>query len=99
MAGANIGALNALLEPYHIAFGDKRVLSGDFLIDQRQVIIDSGTEIVKFPKDSYLISADLKEERMSAEASKANQLRNKDDQLNEDHALSLIQNLTENSNS
>jgi len=73
MAGANVGSLNALLEPYHIAFGDKRVLSGDFVIDKRQVVIDSGTEIVKFPKDGYLISADLKEETLSREASKAQQ--------------------------
>ena len=35
MAGSNVGTLNALLEPYHIAFGDKRVLTGDFIIDKR----------------------------------------------------------------
>ena len=35
MAGANVGSLNALLEPYHIAFGDERVFSGDFIIDKR----------------------------------------------------------------
>jgi hypothetical protein len=62
MAGANVGSLNALLQPYHIAFGDKRVLSGDFIIDKRQVVVDSGTEIVQFPQDGILISANLKEE-------------------------------------
>lgn len=65
MAGANVGTINALLEPYKIAFGDQRVMTGDFVIDKRQVIIDSGTEIVQFPKDGYLISADLREEPMS----------------------------------
>jgi len=28
MAGANVGTLNALLDPYNIAFGDKRVFTG-----------------------------------------------------------------------
>lgn len=65
MGGANIGSLNSLLKPYNIAFGDKRVLTGDFIMDKRQVVIDSGTEIVKFPKDGYLVSADLKEEPLS----------------------------------
>lgn len=45
MAGSNIPTLNALLEPYHIAFGEK-VFSGEFYIDKRQVMIDSGTEII-----------------------------------------------------
>jgi hypothetical protein len=35
MAGANIGSLNSLLQPYNIAFGDKRILTGDFIIDKR----------------------------------------------------------------
>ena len=65
MAGANVGSINALLEPYNIALGDKRVMTGDFVIDKRQVIIDSGSEIVQFPKDGYLISADLREEPLS----------------------------------
>lgn len=65
MGGANIGSLNSLLKPYNIAFGDQRVLTGDFIMDKRQVVIDSGTEIVKFPKDGYLVSADLREEPLS----------------------------------
>ena len=59
MAGSNVGTLNALLEPYNIAFGDKRVFSGDFILEKRQVVINSGTEIVEFPKDGFLISAGL----------------------------------------
>jgi hypothetical protein len=70
MAGANVGTINALLEPYNIAFGDKRVLTGDFVIDKRQVVIDSGTEIVKFPQGGYLISADLREEPLSKQSKK-----------------------------
>mmetsp|Transcript_1704 Transcript_1704/g.3008 ORF Transcript_1704/g.3008 Transcript_1704/m.3008 type:complete len:167 (-) Transcript_1704:1279-1779(-) len=75
MAGANVGSLNALLHPYGIAFGDQRVVSGDFVIDKRQVIIDSGTEIVKFPKDGFLISANLKEEPMSAQTRRSELLK------------------------
>lgn len=65
MAGSNVGSLNSLLEPYHIAFGDQKVFSGDFILDKKQVYIDSGTEIVSFPKGGYLISANLKEEPLS----------------------------------
>jgi membrane-bound transcription factor site-1 protease len=35
MAGANVGSINALLQPYKIALGDKRVMTGDFVIDKR----------------------------------------------------------------
>lgn len=61
MAGSNIPTLNALLEPYHIALGEK-VFSGELVIDRRQVVIDSGSEIIQFPKNGYLISAKLSEE-------------------------------------
>ena len=61
MAGSNVPSLNALLQPYNIAFGEK-VFSGDFYLDKRQVMIDSGTEIIKFPKNGYLLSAKLSEE-------------------------------------
>jgi membrane-bound transcription factor site-1 protease len=61
MAGANVPSLNALLEPYNIAFGEK-VYSGEFYLEKRQVMIDSATEIIRFPKNGYLISAKLSEE-------------------------------------
>lgn len=61
MAGANVPSLNALLKPYHIAFGEK-VFSGEVFLEKRQVMIDSGTEIIQFPKDGYLLSAKLSEE-------------------------------------
>lgn len=46
MAGSNVRTINSLLEPYNVAFGDQRVMSGDFILDKRQVVVDSGTEIV-----------------------------------------------------
>ena len=61
MAGANVPTINALLEPYHVALGEK-VYSGEFWIDKRQIMIDSGSLIIQFPKDAYLISAKLSEE-------------------------------------
>ena len=61
MAGSNVPTLNALLEPYHIAFGEK-VFSGDFIMDKKQIMVDSGTEIIRFPKNGYLVSAQLSEE-------------------------------------
>ena len=61
MAGANIPSINALLEPYHIAFGQK-VFSGELYIDKRSIVIDSGSEIIAFPKNGYLIGAKLTEE-------------------------------------
>ena len=59
---------NALLDNYYISLGDERVLSGDFVLDKRQVSIDSGTEIVRFPKGGYLMSTELVEEPLSAKS-------------------------------
>ncbi|KAK9102675.1 hypothetical protein Sjap_019929 [Stephania japonica] len=53
--GANIPALNDLLSPFGIAFGDK-ILNGDFTIDGEQSRYASGTDIVKFPSGGYLHS-------------------------------------------
>nr|DAD44666.1 TPA_asm: hypothetical protein HUJ06_002896 [Nelumbo nucifera] len=51
--GANIPALNDLLAPFGIAFGDK-ILHGDFSIDGEQSHYASGTDIVKFPAGGFL---------------------------------------------
>jgi len=64
MGGANIPTINSLLKPYDVAFGES-VFSGDFIIEKRQVFIDSGTEIIRFPKDGYMLSASLNEESIS----------------------------------
>ncbi|XP_057501342.1 subtilisin-like protease SBT6.1 isoform X1 [Actinidia eriantha] len=53
--GANIPALNDLLTPFGIAFGDK-ILNGDFSIDGEQSRYASGTDIVKFPRGGHLHS-------------------------------------------
>ncbi|XP_012076700.1 subtilisin-like protease SBT6.1 isoform X2 [Jatropha curcas] len=53
--GANIPALNDLLAPFGIAFGDK-ILNGDFSIDGEQSRYASGTDIVRFPRGGYLHS-------------------------------------------
>jgi membrane-bound transcription factor site-1 protease len=53
--GANIPALNDLLAPFGIAFGDK-ILNGDFSIDGEQSRYASGTDIAKFPAGGYLHS-------------------------------------------
>ena len=64
MGGSNVPTLNSLLAPYNGAFGES-VFSGDFIMDKREVFIDSGSEIIRFPKDGYLISASLNEESIS----------------------------------
>ncbi|KAB1669600.1 hypothetical protein ES319_1Z028800v1 [Gossypium barbadense] len=53
--GANIPALNDLLEPFGIAFGDK-ILNGDFSVDGEHSRYASGTDIVRFPRDGYIHS-------------------------------------------
>ncbi|KAI7987126.1 Subtilisin-like protease SBT6.1 [Camellia lanceoleosa] len=51
----NVPALNDLLSPFGIAFGDK-ILNGDFSIDSEQSRYASGTNIVKFPRGGYVHS-------------------------------------------
>lgn len=51
--GANIPALNDLLAPFGIAFGDK-ILNGDFSIDGEHSRYASGTDIVRFPAGGYV---------------------------------------------
>ncbi|KAB2019304.1 hypothetical protein ES319_D08G289100v1 [Gossypium barbadense] len=53
--GANIPALNDLLAPFGIAFGDK-ILNGDFSNDDEQSRYASGTDIVRFPRGGYVHS-------------------------------------------
>ncbi|XP_076896100.1 subtilisin-like protease SBT6.1 isoform X1 [Bidens hawaiensis] len=53
--GANIPALNDLLAPFGIAFGD-RILNGDFNLNDELIKYASGTNIVKFPSGGYVHS-------------------------------------------
>ncbi|KAK4753960.1 hypothetical protein SAY87_002064 [Trapa incisa] len=56
--GANIPALNNLLAPFGIAFGDK-ILNGDFYMDGEQNRYASGADIVRFPAGGYTHSFPL----------------------------------------
>ncbi|CAN6179206.1 unnamed protein product [Urochloa humidicola] len=58
--GANVPALNELLAPFGIAFGDK-ILTGDFSINGEQTHYASGTDIVQFPAGGFLHSFQLQE--------------------------------------
>ncbi|KAL8153195.1 hypothetical protein V2J09_010955 [Rumex salicifolius] len=53
--GANVPALNDLLAPFGIAFGDQ-ILNGDFTIDGEHTRYASGTNILKFPSGGYVHS-------------------------------------------
>nr|XP_043625245.1 subtilisin-like protease SBT6.1 isoform X2 [Erigeron canadensis] len=53
--GANIPALNDLLAPFGIAFGD-RILNGDFNLNDELIRYASGTNIAKFPGGGYVHS-------------------------------------------
>ncbi|KAI3775519.1 hypothetical protein L1987_50098 [Smallanthus sonchifolius] len=53
--GANVPALNDLLAPFGIAFGD-RILNGDFTLNDELIRYASGTNIVKFPSGGYVHS-------------------------------------------
>ncbi|KAM7276499.1 hypothetical protein ACFE04_018365 [Oxalis oulophora] len=56
--GSNVPALNDLLAPFGIAFGDK-ILNGDFSVAGEQSRYASGTDIVRFPRGSYVHSFPL----------------------------------------
>ncbi|KAJ8425528.1 hypothetical protein Cgig2_013255 [Carnegiea gigantea] len=53
--GANVPALNDLLAPFGIAFGDK-ILNGDFTVEGEQSRYASGTNILRFPAGGYVHS-------------------------------------------
>jgi len=60
--GANIPALNDLLAPWSMAFGDE-VFEGDFSIGDHEMYYASGTSIAKFPKeDSVILRQNLKDQ-------------------------------------
>ncbi|CAD7699725.1 unnamed protein product [Ostreobium quekettii] len=56
--GANIPALNVLLEDFGIAFGDK-VLSGNFELAKQTVRFASGANIARFPEGGFVHSFKL----------------------------------------
>ena len=56
--GANVPALNQLLEPFGVAFGDA-VLEGQLTLSGEKLFYASGANIVRFPAGGYLHSAPL----------------------------------------
>ena len=58
--GSNIPAINDLLSPFGIAFGD-RIFEGDFKIGDHSTNYASGSSIIRFPNspNGYLIYRDL----------------------------------------
>ena len=56
--GANVPALNDLLAPYGIAFGDA-VLEGQADLDGEQIYYASGANIVNFPAGGFLHAQSL----------------------------------------
>lgn len=58
--GANIPALNELLAPFGIAFGN-RILNGDFYTEDEQSHYASGANILRFPSGGYLHSFELQD--------------------------------------
>lgn len=77
--GANIPALNELLAPFGIAFGDK-ILTGDFSIDGEQSHYASGTDIVQFPAGGFLHSFELQENSKTAQDSSTPDTQNSQSQ-------------------
>lgn len=59
--GANLPALNNLLKPLGIAFGDT-VLEGNFDLGEHTIYYASGTHITRFPADGYLIYRPLNDQ-------------------------------------
>ena len=56
--GANVPALNELLAPFGVAFGDA-VLEGQATINGEQLYYASGANIVRFPSGGFLHAASL----------------------------------------
>ncbi|GMH39212.1 hypothetical protein BSKO_07110 [Bryopsis sp. KO-2023] len=56
--GANVPALNDLLEGFGIALGDT-ILRGQFQINKHQIRYSSGANLIRFPAGSYLHAYDL----------------------------------------
>lgn len=52
--GSNVPALNELLQPFGIAFGD-RVSEGYFAMGDHSMYYASGTSIIRFPQNNNTI--------------------------------------------
>lgn len=61
-------ALNDLLRPYGIAFGDA-VLEGQAAVDGEQIYYASGANVVRFPAGGYLHAQNLADKAAAGEGS------------------------------
>jgi len=59
--GANVPALNELLEPFEIGFGDI-VSDGEFEFSERQMNFASGSSIVQFPDQGQVLVRNLRDQ-------------------------------------
>ena len=59
--GANVPALNELLEPFEIGFGDI-VSDGEFEFSERQMNFASGSSIVQFPDQGKVLVRNLRDQ-------------------------------------
>ncbi|CAF1122635.1 unnamed protein product [Adineta ricciae] len=59
--GANLPALNKMMKPLGIALGDT-VLEGNYELGEHMIYYASGTHIVRFPADGYLIYRPLNDQ-------------------------------------
>lgn len=68
--GANVPALNQLLDPFGIAFGDA-VLEGQLTLDSDKLFYASGANIARFPAGGYIHSAPLADKAVTGASSHA----------------------------
>lgn len=59
--GSNVPALNDLLTPWGIAFGDK-IFEGDFKLNNHDMYYASGTSISKFPSHGLIVAKELNDQ-------------------------------------
>ncbi|KAL9648697.1 hypothetical protein ABK040_003635 [Willaertia magna] len=77
--GSNLPALNALLDPYNIAFGT-RIYDGEIQIGNSKATFASGTSIIKFPEDGMLASFILRDQGIELLGGLKNQQRQSSNQ-------------------
>jgi len=68
--GANVPALNDLLAPFGVAFGDA-ILEGQLAVDGEKLVYASGANLVRFPAGGYLHSAELADKATAGAAARA----------------------------
>ncbi|XP_033626163.1 membrane-bound transcription factor site-1 protease-like [Asterias rubens] len=73
--GSNIPALNDLLSPWGMAFGDG-VFEGDFELAENRATYSSGSSIIKFPSGGLLIHQTLQDQGQEVIHGKADQVSN-----------------------